>query len=307
MHREVQSRGRRVWAEDERVLPGQFWVHLGQGPLFFAAPTLWCGVFHVFLLLSGFIYLFISVTHPLCNLPPQFIILRHAFPKNGNLNPTTPKHPPTRTTHAHPAHPAHPGPRLLLLITASTLPWLLLLLPWKSWTNPDVFYISNDDWNSGEQFSLLIALREEDLLIIMKGYVEPGRKNCVKRSKKKCRSVNKRRRYFFIVPEVRGDHKINSCCTLLHVMTIFSVAEHIKNREKKHSLFIRTPRAISKSQELQVLIKVKCVTSYILIFINKTLGCYSSEIQIRCKGICLFGTDQAYITSVIFFIFFSEN
>lgn len=63
--------------------------------------------------------------------------------------------------------------------------------------------------------------------------MEPGRKKCAKRSKKKCRSVNKRPRYFFIVREVRGDRKINSCCTLLHVMTIFSVAEHTKNENAR--------------------------------------------------------------------------
>lgn len=198
-------------------------------------PLMWC--FHVFLLLSGFIYLFISVTHPLCNLPPQFIILRRAFPKNGNLNPTTPKHPPTRTTHAH---LAHPGPRLLLLITAPTLPWLLLLLPWKSRTNPDVFYISNDDWNSSEQFSLLIALSGKIYSLLWRGMWNLGEKNVSKDRRRKCRSVNKRLSYFFIICEVRGNHKRdqNSCYTLLHVMSIFSVADHTKKGKKMHSLFI---------------------------------------------------------------------
>lgn len=41
VHREVQPRGRRVWAEDERVRPGQLRLQLGLKPLLSLSPTLW--------------------------------------------------------------------------------------------------------------------------------------------------------------------------------------------------------------------------------------------------------------------------
>lgn len=84
--------------------------------------------------------------------------------------PPTPKRPPTC---------AHiPQPCSLPLITGSALPWLLLLLPWKSSTNPvEQLCVLDLRWRQESQRPIICCNSSEGkgLVVIMRKYLEEQR------------------------------------------------------------------------------------------------------------------------------------
>lgn len=168
-----------------------------------------------------------SVTHPLCNVPPYensilFFHLFSYFMPSPKMETSTP-----RLLSAHPlcAH-AHPAPRLLPLFSASTLPWLLLLFLWKSSSNPNecVCILHLKWW----QKSLWLIISCKSFEKERSGHYCEGLCGVCQKTEEEMeehqinsRSVNKRPSCFLIRHETRGDHKRNSCCTLLYLMNIF--------------------------------------------------------------------------------------
>lgn len=115
-HSRCASRSTTVWEESL----SRRWASLPRsaptpaGPsatslLLSASPTFWCVVLCISLSLLGFIFLLISLTHPLCNLSRSCAIIYYPtsyLPQKWKPQPLIPKHPPART-HIHILHPAH--------------------------------------------------------------------------------------------------------------------------------------------------------------------------------------------------------
>ncbi len=150
--------------------------------------------FYVLRLLLGLISLFVSMSHPLCNLPPhKYAILS----VNSWSYITLPQkwepqllntHPPTGA-HMHILHPC-----LLPLITASTLPWLLLLFPWKSstksqWVRP--FFTFKITIEILLTISLYNIFDGEKTWSLLYGVMCPGRQSMLKNYTKNERGLKK--------------------------------------------------------------------------------------------------------------------
>lgn len=122
---------------------------------------------YAFLLLSGLIFLSVSSHHTRTR---SYLFVCHptsCFAQKRKPRPPTPKHPPT-CTHI-------PQPCSLPLITGSALPWLLLLLPWKSSTNPVERLCVLDLRRRQESRRPIICYNSSEgkgLVVIMRKYLE---------------------------------------------------------------------------------------------------------------------------------------